>query len=93
MVFVDSGGHRRYAAGDMSNESTGHQDSFRPGDVIGVSGGAGFIGSNLLLYLVPKYPQTRFVNIDCLTYAANLSNLHSVADSPNYVFEQIDICD
>ena len=42
---------------------------------IAVTGGAGFIGSNLLLMMVPRYPQYGFVNIDCLTYAGNLTNL------------------
>ncbi len=60
---------------------------------IAVTGGAGFIGSNLLLQLVPKYPQYLFVNIDCLTYAGNLTSLISLEDSANYAFEKIDIRD
>lgn len=58
---------------------------------IAVTGGAGFIGSNLLLHLVPKYPEVKFVNIDCLTYAANLSNLEPLEGASNYVFERVDI--
>src|SRR3990172_13182498 len=60
---------------------------------IAVTGGAGFIGSNLLIMMAPKYPNYLFVNIDCLTYAGNLSNLESISDRPNYVFEKIDITD
>ncbi|MEW6016309.1 MAG: GDP-mannose 4,6-dehydratase, partial [Candidatus Zixiibacteriota bacterium] len=58
-----------------------------------VTGGAGFIGSNLLLYLAPRYPQYQFVNLDCLTYAGNLTNLKAIENLPNYRFEKVDICD
>ena len=58
-----------------------------------VTGGAGFIGSNLLLYMVPKYPQYLFIDVDCLTYAGNLSNLTSIEKAANYRFEKINICD
>lgn len=58
-----------------------------------VTGGAGFIGSNFLNDIVPKYPQHDFVNIDKLTYAANLMNLSEIHHLPNYHFEQTDITD
>ncbi len=58
-----------------------------------VTGGAGFIGSNFLLYLVPKYPDYLFINVDCLTYAGNLTNLKSIERAENYRFEHIDIRD
>lgn len=60
---------------------------------IAVTGGAGFIGSNLLLAMVPKYPDYLFVNIDCLTYAGNLTNLVALESAPNYRFERVNICD
>ncbi len=60
---------------------------------IAVTGGAGFIGSNLLLMMVPRYPDYQFVNIDSLTYAANLSNLSEIDSAENYEFEKIDITD
>ncbi|MDH3892471.1 MAG: dTDP-glucose 4,6-dehydratase [candidate division Zixibacteria bacterium] len=60
---------------------------------VAVTGGAGFIGSNLLLHLVPRYPEYLFVNIDSLTYAGNLRNLSSLEDCKNYRFEKLDICE
>lgn len=58
-----------------------------------VTGGAGFIGSNFILYIMEKYPNYKIVNLDKLTYAGNLSNLKSVENNPNYEFIQGDICD
>lgn len=58
-----------------------------------VTGGAGFIGSNLLMHLVPKYPNYQFINIDKLTYAGNLHNLKSIEDRQNYIFAKQDIRD
>ena len=57
-----------------------------------VTGGAGFIGSNFILYWLKKYPQDLVVNLDKLTYAGNLENLKSVEKNPNYKFVQGDIC-
>jgi len=58
-----------------------------------VTGGAGFIGSNFILYWLEKYPQDSILNLDKLTYAGNLENLQSVQNNPNYKFVQGDICD
>jgi dTDP-glucose 4,6-dehydratase len=58
-----------------------------------VTGGAGFIGSNFILYWVKNHPQDLVVNLDKLTYAGNLENLQSVQNNPNYKFVQGDICD
>lgn len=58
-----------------------------------VTGGAGFIGSHVVRLLTGKYPDYRIVNLDKLTYAGNLANLHDVEAVPNYVFEHGDICD
>jgi dTDP-glucose 4,6-dehydratase len=58
-----------------------------------VTGGAGFIGANFLQLLVPRYPDHLFINLDKLTYAANLASLKEVAELPNYVFVQADIAD
>lgn len=56
-----------------------------------VTGGAGFIGSNLVRLLVQKYPATHFVNLDKLTYAGNLANLQAIENRPNYTFIKGDI--
>ena len=58
-----------------------------------VTGGAGFIGSNFVLYVLKKYLDVRVVNLDKLTYAGNLENLKEIEDNPNYIFIQGDICD
>lgn len=58
-----------------------------------VTGGAGFIGSNFVIYMLGKYKDIRIINLDKLTYAGNLENLKSVENNPNYTFIQADICD
>ena len=58
-----------------------------------VTGGAGFIGSNFIIYELEKYEDVRIVNVDKLTYAGNLENLKSVENDPRYHFRQLDICD
>ena len=58
-----------------------------------VAGGAGFIGSNFIVYMLSKYPDYEIVNYDKLTYAGNLDNLKAVSSNPNYSFVQGDITD
>lgn len=58
-----------------------------------VTGGAGFIGSNFIIYMLGKYNNIKIINVDNLTYAGNLENLKSVENNPNYTFIQADICD
>jgi dTDP-glucose 4,6-dehydratase len=59
-----------------------------------VTGGAGFIGSNYILYLFKKYKDNvRVINLDALTYAGNLESLKDVDRQENYKFLKVDICD
>jgi dTDP-glucose 4,6-dehydratase len=58
-----------------------------------VCGGAGFIGSNFVRYMLETYPDIVLVNYDKLTYAGNLENLRGVDTLPNYTFIQGDIVD
>ena len=58
-----------------------------------IAGGAGFIGSNFVHYMLKKHPDYRVVVYDKLTYAGNLDNLRDVADDPRYSFVRGDICD
>ena len=58
-----------------------------------VTGGAGFIGSNLIRHVIDRPEVTRLVNLDCLTYAGHLENLEGVSGHPKYVFEQADLRD
>ena len=51
-----------------------------------ITGGAGFIGSNFVRYLLGKYPDYRVVVLDALTYAGNLVNLADVWKNPNFTF-------
>ena len=58
-----------------------------------ITGGAGFIGSNLIHHVINRPEVTKLVNLDCLTYAGRLENLTDVAKHPKYVFEQVDLRD
>jgi len=58
-----------------------------------VTGGAGFMGSNFIRYVLKKYPDYQIVNLDKLTYAGNLKNLAEVESHPNYKFIKGDIAE
>ncbi len=58
-----------------------------------VTGGAGFIGSNFIRYMVKKYPEYKIINLDKLTYAGNLENLRDIENNPGYSFIRGDIAD
>ncbi len=58
-----------------------------------VTGGAGFIGSNFIFYMMEKYPDYRIVCLDKLTYAGNLATLAPVMDKQKFRFMKLDICD
>ena len=58
-----------------------------------VTGGAGFIGANLVQYWAAQYPDDRIVVLDALTYAGNLASLESVSNHENYRFVKGDIVD
>lgn len=58
-----------------------------------VTGGAGFIGSNFVRFMLRRYDDLEVVNLDKLTYAGNLDNLRDVEDDARYTFVKGDICD
>lgn len=58
-----------------------------------ITGGAGFIGSNFIHYILSKYPDYKVVNLDALTYAGNLDNLIDIENNRNYGFVHGNIAD
>ncbi len=58
-----------------------------------ITGGAGFIGSNFLYYMIKKYPEYQFINYDKITYSGNLDNLKELENKSNYNFVKGDIQD
>lgn len=61
--------------------------------VVLITGCAGFIGSNVTVYLVQKYPEIRFIGIDALFYCADVRNFSEIKDNPNFTFIQADFTD
>lgn len=58
-----------------------------------VTGGAGFIGSCFVRYMLKQHPDYKIINLDALTYCGNLENLNDIKDNPNYKFVHGNICD
>ena len=58
-----------------------------------VTGGAGFIGSNFIFYMLKEHPADRIICLDALTYAGNLSTLAPILNDPRFRFVKADICD
>src|SRR5712675_2061565 len=58
-----------------------------------LTGGAGFIGSNVIRHIIDRREIEKLVNLDCLTYAGHLENLKGVDQHPKYLFEKIDLRD
>lgn len=71
----------------MNNEETKTQMNLL------ITGGAGFIGSNLIHHVIDQPAIAKLINLDCLTYAGHLENLEAVATHPKYVFERVDLRD
>ncbi|HXE42352.1 MAG TPA: GDP-mannose 4,6-dehydratase, partial [Candidatus Baltobacteraceae bacterium] len=58
-----------------------------------ITGGAGFIGSNVIHHIIDQPEISKLVNLDCLTYAGHLANLENVSQHSKYIFEKVDIRD
>ena len=63
------------------------------GKTLLVTGGAGFIGSNVVHHVIDRPDIQKLVNLDCLTYAGHLINLKTVERHPKYIFEKVDLRD
>src|SRR5215469_16092655 len=58
-----------------------------------ITGGAGFIGSNVIHHVIDDPGVKKLINLDCLTYAGHLINLEKVSTNPKYAFEKVDLRD
>lgn len=58
-----------------------------------ITGGAGFIGSNYVKFMLANHPDYKIINVDALTYAGNLENLKDIVGKANYIFIKADISD
>lgn len=58
-----------------------------------VTGGAGFIGSNFIFYMLDKYQETQIICLDCLTYAGHLHTLSTIRDNARFSFRKVNITD
>lgn len=81
----------------MTNSKTGNfkffdkQHSDKSGKIVLVTGGAGFIGSNFIRYILSQFPAYKIINFDKLTYAGNLNNLAAIEEDAHYVFIRGDV--
>ena len=80
------------AAKRVRNKAPARKETFN-GETLLVCGGAGFIGSNFVEYILGKYPKVRIINLDKLTYSGNLDNLRVASKDRRYTFELGDIAD
>ena len=58
-----------------------------------ITGGAGFIGSNFVYYILNKYPSYKVICVDALTYAGNIETLEEALKNPQFKFYKADITD
>ena len=58
-----------------------------------ITGGAGFIGTNFVYYMLEKHSDYRIICLDCLTYAGNIASLKKASENPNFAFYKTDITD